>query len=591
MAYSYVSLDRSEQVIRLLYITPRKGSAAELHTYQLKHVSLDESPQFETISYCWGDPTPCRTVLIDGKELRLPRSSAAILEQISASSDQARVIWIDAVCVNQTDITERAHQVPLMARIYAQASRNIIYLGQGDAVCSKALEDIRALSREIDGLGADCDGELQTPIDKSALSAFFCLPWFRRVWVVQEVALARSSVCILGDGEIHFLEICQVVFSLFFRFSVISFVAKFDGIIGATVVLMMRGLRFRIASGLPPDLNNVFLISMMTQCTDLRDNVFGVLGLCHDGTAGAGTSSLIAVDYTKPYQQVFRDAARHAIMTTRMTQSDDARLACITRWISHHSMAELHDSTLPSWVPRFDRKMDTDQDGHALVVFCDDEEVAEEQSWSRDLGDPNVLELRGHVLGKVVQISPVFEPDMFSGDLAQLGCQLRTIQSMAPAGRYDHQLGRVLIADTTYQTQPSTPEDWEGLQSMLDCLVKSPGRLTNSLSDDVVADCSINGYGDADVLYYRELVQSCRTRRFIVTDRGDLGLAPRTCQIGDTAAALLVDYGGTPYILHPNEEDGTFKLVGHAYLDGYMPGRKDEAVSKGNINYDWLKMT
>ncbi|KAK7978787.1 hypothetical protein PG988_006277 [Apiospora saccharicola] len=586
----YTPLDLSKQVTRLLCITPQALATGNSPEFRLQHALLDTKPQYETISYCWGDPTPCRTVLIDGKELQLPRSSAGIIEHISATSDQARVIWIDAVCVNQADTKERGHQVALMTRIYSEACQNNIYLGEGDTASLKGLETIRALSVEIHRRYPAHASDLQTPIDEGAVSAFFSLPWFSRVWVVQEAVLARRSVCTLGQTQIDFDDVTRATDCLF-DLSIINQVTKFDGLIKAYVVFMIRRLRDWIAQGILIDLNHALLTTLLSKCSDWRDKVFGVLGLCSGSIARFGASDLLAVDYTKPYNHVARDATRHAVMTTHFGADAFLRLPCIIRCIFHHSLSNLHNSDLPSWVPRTLRKVDFDVDGHALEVWGVNE-VATYQTMVGELKDPNTLELRGNVVGKVAQVSPLFEPTMFTDNLARLRGQLTTIQAMAKQGRAYYQLGRILIGDTNYKEKRSTKEDRAGLGHMLDCMVSMPGRLTSGRSDITAAtegaDSEISG-----VRYFKALVQACRSRRFILTDRGDLGLAPRLSRVGDTIAGLSVDHGGVPYALHYNESDDSFKLVGACYIDGHMPGRLDEAIrgSESDIHYEWFKIT
>ncbi|KAK7980239.1 hypothetical protein PG989_012696 [Apiospora arundinis] len=577
------------------------SSDPELPEYQLQTFSLDSHPEYVTILYCWSDPTPCHTVLIDGKELRIARSAATILELMSSiTTSESRMIWIDALCIDQLNFTERAHQVPLMSRIYPQGTRNIIYLGVGDPLSSRGMDNMREIAKDMIRMQSEDRDELQTAVDKKAISAFLQLPWFSRVWVVQESVLARGSSCILGRNELDFEIICRVVMALYGSFLVISFVAKFDGFVGAMSVLVMFQARERMAQKMPFDFNYTLVVTMTTQCTNLRDKIFGILGLCKAGMKEAEPLSLLAVDYNKSHQNIYRDATRCAVMTIRLDQlAENEQESCILHWISHSCESDLHDPKLPSWVPAYHRKLDYKQDGHALAVFGvgaipeGDKQLVREQ-WD----DPNVLELRGCVFDKVSQVSPVFDPAMFTGDLAQLRDQLALVQAMVQnvgTPRTDqNQLARILIVDTNYKTQPSTPEDWAGFQSMLDCLEKAPNRLVASLSDDDGADRSGDSSeysGDPELMYYRVLVQACLSRRFIVTESGALGLGPKISQAGDTVAALLVDCGGAPYLLRSDEGSNAFKLVGHCYLDGYMPGREKEGVKGGDTHNEWLKIT
>lgn len=131
------------------------------------------------------------------------------------------VIWIEAVCINQTDLTERSEQVAMMADIYQGATKTLAWLGddEGDAetVADIMLRLWRQMTCEIDSAGFDIvtantlhDPEkgLSLPLDSEpgqgvppsdsqawdALATFYSHPWFTRVWVIQEVTLCQESV-------------------------------------------------------------------------------------------------------------------------------------------------------------------------------------------------------------------------------------------------------------------------------------------------------------------------------------------------------------------------------------------------------------
>uniref|UniRef100_A0A0D2Y3X0 Heterokaryon incompatibility domain-containing protein n=1 Tax=Fusarium oxysporum (strain Fo5176) TaxID=660025 RepID=A0A0D2Y3X0_FUSOF len=133
--------------------------------------------------------------------------------------DEDRMLWVDALCIDQTNIKERGHQVNRMGEIYKKADRVIVWLGyvSGNAVKLKSgidmfekslplnafsqwsREDIRWKQKwkEVEaGLGVSCPEEL---VD--GLQSFMEKPWFSRVWILQEVANAKRATvkCNLGD--------------------------------------------------------------------------------------------------------------------------------------------------------------------------------------------------------------------------------------------------------------------------------------------------------------------------------------------------------------------------------------------------------
>ena len=97
------------------------------------------------------------------------------------------LLWIDALCINQDNISERSAQVQLMDKIYQQASRVLIYLGEAESGSDNAMDSIA--QRHSDKYSTQM----------GVLDFFQRRPWFNRVWVLQEVALADCALAICGS--------------------------------------------------------------------------------------------------------------------------------------------------------------------------------------------------------------------------------------------------------------------------------------------------------------------------------------------------------------------------------------------------------
>lgn len=123
-SYQYEQLKEPKQ-IRLLSLLPGTN---DIH-FNLQAVNLDDKPEYEAISYCWGDPTDCRTVYCEGKPLQITVSLFTALRQLRYP-DNPRSLWADAVCINQGDDIEKGSQVSLMSQIYSKTSRILIWLGE-----------------------------------------------------------------------------------------------------------------------------------------------------------------------------------------------------------------------------------------------------------------------------------------------------------------------------------------------------------------------------------------------------------------------------------------------------------------------------
>ncbi|KAK4225963.1 heterokaryon incompatibility, partial [Podospora fimiseda] len=89
---------------------------------------LDHNPIFEALSYVWGDPTPIDTIVIDDIPIKIPRELQILLPYITYRIKTCQ-IWIDAMCINQTDDAEKGAQIAMMGRIYSQARNILSWLG------------------------------------------------------------------------------------------------------------------------------------------------------------------------------------------------------------------------------------------------------------------------------------------------------------------------------------------------------------------------------------------------------------------------------------------------------------------------------
>jgi Heterokaryon incompatibility protein (HET) len=135
---------------RLLVLLPGLDDA-EIQC-EIQHASLDGPPQYEALSYTWGDPkgedslVPCRgdpsasyPIKVDEGYLRIGYNLECALKQLRHGTNP-RTLWIDAICINQDDFEEKNQQVKAMARIYSNASRVLAWLGEHDGYTDLAFE-------------------------------------------------------------------------------------------------------------------------------------------------------------------------------------------------------------------------------------------------------------------------------------------------------------------------------------------------------------------------------------------------------------------------------------------------------------------
>lgn len=221
------------------------GKTSQTVECQLHHVSppaWSAAPAYETISYCWGDISQRETIIVSGSTVGVHRNSVEALRR-TRYEHEGRMVWIDAICINQNDVEERNQQVSMMGEIYRTGWRNLICLVDADnlfeaSVLTDAMDHIVPMMRQVSySLSKDhfsvwvahmlqaenwrpnrphMDTWGQDDVSSSIRTLFglFSHPWFGRIWVVQEVTLAASNMCYCGAAEVDFNVLMTVAIAL-----------------------------------------------------------------------------------------------------------------------------------------------------------------------------------------------------------------------------------------------------------------------------------------------------------------------------------------------------------------------------------------
>jgi hypothetical protein len=128
------------------------------------------------LSYVWGNEINRRLIYVDGHELLVTENLYAALSHLR-DHRLTRLLWIDAICIDQTNHPEKEDQIQLMSKIYGLAQRVIVWLGKATDSSDLAIKEIRAAgsNRRSSFSG---DGTLQHAVIK-----LLQRPWFERIWV------------------------------------------------------------------------------------------------------------------------------------------------------------------------------------------------------------------------------------------------------------------------------------------------------------------------------------------------------------------------------------------------------------------------
>ncbi|EME41106.1 hypothetical protein DOTSEDRAFT_136367, partial [Dothistroma septosporum NZE10] len=170
--FEHVPLDDAETQIRLLRLGPGTGSdpiELSVATFQLQN-----APEYFAISYAWGVEDIPMHVILDGSKFSVRLNCWYALSQVRYHYPGCS-LWIDSICINQSDLEEKSHQVAMMYDIFAAAAKVFACVGP------------HADGSEI--LDRTCDGSnhASSVATDDAWSAFSRRPYWSRLWVVQEI--------------------------------------------------------------------------------------------------------------------------------------------------------------------------------------------------------------------------------------------------------------------------------------------------------------------------------------------------------------------------------------------------------------------
>lgn len=297
--------------IRVVDLLPR-GADEDFHAMvYCKKRTIDladaaTTDQYEALSYVWGSHTDLVPITVDGAELKVTRSVHAALCRLRLR-DTARTLWIDQICIDQSDPKDKESQLPLMGRIYSSCSTCLIWLGKilldknvkkGISITdARAALDIIEYIASVGDENAVCpeclcgdDSESALKLDR-AITALKAMsprenPWWRRIWTVQEAALPKSAKLIWGPLMLPWDTLKQATSRLTSDFSQLApdsvherilRIEKAHNDVLLELVSALVWLRLPLMRKIPALF--IFRSWRGRLASDRRDKVYGLLGL------------------------------------------------------------------------------------------------------------------------------------------------------------------------------------------------------------------------------------------------------------------------------------------------------------------------
>ncbi len=485
-------------------------------------------------------------------------------------------MWIDALCINQSDDDEKSWQVALMGRIFKWATLVVAWLGPEEDhsdVAMMALWEAR--------FHTEFDWQTQTlrPSDRTSelhwgdrryffgwdgdtqdyLCSLFQRPYFQRLWIIPEIVLARDTVFCCGFEEMAGEDFWVAVACVHSKPTkkVLFTPERLKELMSATAAVYDVCPKFKRPGGF--QYARLWTYIRGSQCKDQRDRIYGVNSLLHPEDQRLN----VRPDYTKRVEDVYVEVASRIIIKRRI--------------LSLFEICDLSSRTLklPTWVPDW-----SSCPRFKHVVFS---------TWSASgyISSQAIIKENGKALttpgvrAAQVALSTDFQ---FNEDVCYPNEMLHIVRSLKPSPEElasEYKSGGSSLE--AYCSTICTGRCAEGYSR------PQPGladRSMEQLCADLDTIWSTEGeFADLGDMEYYRILQGFHHylvgRCFIKTNEGYIGLAPLGTQTGDIICIVL----GCkfPVVLRPSleAENQTWELVGHCYIHGLMNG---EMIYRGRLN-------
>jgi hypothetical protein len=437
LSYESIPGGSDRPYIRLLHLRPCHDTKHDIET-DLEVVALEKEPQYEALSYAWGDPKKTVAIKCGGATFKATKNLFSALKHLRYP-ERTRTLWVDAICINQDDGVEKSHQVRIMGSIYRSAERVLIWLGpaaDGNGLAFKYIDRVfgqlrrcspsvlhlyaehydnlavdfnsicRRFAEEAAIVGQDSSDPrarlfemtLDTEEEQDAFSALMRRPWWTRVWIIQELCLASHAMVICGNSSASWEA---------FTFGLAHCLDDEDSFVPLQKFATYHSLA-RTRLNLPnsssrPDLLVLLSAFRWFRATDPRDKVYSLLGMAKE--------SDILPDYKETVESCYKRIAHFIILHSETLDILDL--------VVPPSSFKRHD--MPSWVPDWSYDETSIRNGFAGPALHDiglalnnkggqtnelNQPLSESQA-RFDKDDDNILVLKGTITDSVAALEDI----------------------------------------------------------------------------------------------------------------------------------------------------------------------------------------
>lgn len=333
----YDELPTSHVEFRLLQIEPAGCSRSPIIARLFK-ASLDDHPPYEAMSYRWESTRDHHFIMVNGIKFPVMGNVfSSLLEFRRQSHPSSPTFWVDSVCINQNCTQDRNKQVQLMGRIYSEARLVRMWIGPESDATDQAIELIHhcQLNKETpeEIVAANI---IRNEAGTRALTELLQRDYWNRMWVFQEIVLAREAVVHCGKQQFPWSNL-RWLDSVSSRHKLWHTAQIEQPWIFEFRKALFRIAHFCISRDEAHNVNSVLHPTRHLRCQDPRDKLYALIGVCDS------LKWVVKVDYSVPVRDVFTAFAQQQILQ----DGDLSTLLTAGLW----SPLNGDDINIPSWVP------------------------------------------------------------------------------------------------------------------------------------------------------------------------------------------------------------------------------------------------
>jgi hypothetical protein len=624
LVYRPLSYDPSKRWIRVLKLEP--GWVYLKLRCSLIHINIDDEDHvpYEAISYTWGKyyeniqhdgrnrDQRFDQILCDGTWTDVTRSLSHALQKLRLT-DRPRILWADALCINQSDEKEKSWQVRLMTNIYSSAFHVLIWVGYRDPKVVKGTMDLicqivnqERTEEERRGvearwyneesimetpgtpeLSADSPSSIYEedlpakPQEKLALNVETLRPlvhlfegrYFSRLWVFQEVALSPGATMCWSNARIRFewVAIVANLVNRIYRHEFVSFGALvYTGLSNCAHMYNAWTGMFATRSFFKLLLCTSTLIAF-----EPRDKIFGLLGIKTRDSDPTNNNLFISVDYTRPKYEVYREVARKVLLL-------DKDLQCLA--VAEHFLGELPIAEA-SWVPDFSTHLpvsflDLEANPHANTA-----PVVRDGTETAACSQRDCLIVGGIQVDTVTTIiHPGLETELLWQTASRLRCLQLLIQQLRQTSS-DTDIAVCLTGGVALDRYDSKVTDLSTHERAMQLFATWNGDVSDLEEGEHEIDIpspDASFANKSSYSFFQASALATMDRSIILTWSGRLGLVRPSVKVGD---AVVVFFGcNVPIVLSEAKVgrkgetlEGHWRVVSQAYVCGLMEGQGVES--------------